>query len=206
MGSLTRFPKRSHLIKSPGLGWNLWNFANDDLYRLIVYMIIEETFYYYERSRSEQAKVLVFNMVFLPLIMGLFLLLLPKSGPVYEQFRGYVIYIIAAAEMVLLSVVVWFLTHPATFYIKLTSSEFCSFHPNFKEWTFSVNPQEILEIGHSTDRDARSSYISVRMKNGASYLLSPNFPYNRNELYDALRLVNPDIKTPKNTWLFANKR
>jgi len=44
------------------------------------------------------------------------------------------------------------------------------------------------------------------MNNGSSVLLSPNYPYKRSELYDALRLVNPNIKTPNNTGLFPYKK
>ncbi len=165
----------------------------------------EKTFYYYERTREQQAKVLAFNIIFLPLIMWLFLQLIPKTEPVYKQFLECVKYIVVIGEVVLLSIIAWFLTHPAKFYIKLTNSEFSSFHPNFKEWTFSVNPHEIVEIGHNTDTQAQSRLISVKMKDGSSFLLSPNFSYSRKELYENLRLVNPNIKTPKQVWLFSNK-
>ena len=110
------------------------------------------------------------------------------------------------SELVLLLLAAWLLTHPAKFYIKLTNSELSSFHPTFKEWTFSVNPQDIIEIEHSTDIGANASLISVKMNNGSSVLLSPNYPYKRSELYNALRLVNPNIKTPKNTWSFPYKK
>lgn len=169
-------------------------------------MTIEKTFYYYERTRKQQSKVLAFNMIFFPFIVWLFLQLIPESDPAHEKFLEYVIYIIVVVELVLFPVAVWFLAHPAKFYIKLTNSEFCSFHPTFKEWTFSVSPQEILEIEHSTDMEAISTYISVKMSNGSSFLLSPNFAYSRKKLYQALRLVNPNIKTPKHTWLFSGKR
>lgn len=168
-------------------------------------MSIEKTFYYYERTRKQQAKVLVFNMIFLPFVLWLFLQLIPESEPVYKSFLAYVSYIIVAGEFVLLSVVVWLLAHPATFYIKLTKSEFSSFHPIFKKWTFSVNPFEVAEIEHSTDREAKSSFISVKMNDGTLFLLCPNFAYNRKKLYDALQLVNPKIKIPRNTWLFSYK-
>lgn len=169
-------------------------------------MNTEKIFFYYERTRKQQAKILAFNMLLLPLVMWLILKLIPESEPGYGKFLEYAKYIVAAGELVLLSVTVWFLTHPAKFYLRLTNSEFRSFHPNFKEWTFSVNPQEILEIQHGTDRDARSSYMFVKMNNGASFLLSPNFAYNRKKLYEALRRVNPKIKTPKHTWLFSGNR
>ena len=171
----------------------------------VKYMNIEKTFYYYERTRKQQAKVLVANMIFLPLVLWLFLQLIPESEPAYEDFLAYIKYIIAAAELVLSSVIAWLLTHPEKFYIKLTNSEFSSFHPNFKKWTFSVNPQEIIEIEHSTDREAQSNFISVKISNGSSFLLSPNFAYNRKKLYEALRLVNPKIKMPKHNWLFSRK-
>ena len=149
--------------------------------------------------------MLAFNMVFLPFIMWLFLGLIPETEPVYREFLRLVKYIVIAGEVGIFSVVVWFVAHPATFYIKLTNSEFTSFYPGAKVWSFSVSPQEILEIEHSTDREAESSYISVKMSNGSSFLLTPNFAYNRKKLYEALRLVNPNIKTPKNTWLFRYK-
>ena len=168
-------------------------------------MNIERTFYYYERTRKQQAKVLALNMLLLPLTLWFILILTPKEYPIYNELVFYVKYIIVTSELVLFSVAVWFLTHPAKFYIKLTNSEFSSFHPAFREWTFSVNPNEIIEIEHSTDIGANSSLISVRMNDGSFALLSPNYPYKRNELYDALRAVNPNIKTPKNTWSFPYK-
>ena len=169
-------------------------------------MNIEKIYFYYERTRKQQARVLAFNMFFLPFIMWLFLQLIPESEPVYVDFLMCVKYIVAVGEITLFSFLAWFITHPAKFYIKLTNSEFCSFHPNFKEWCFSVNPQEILEIAHSTDSEGMSNRISIKMNDGASFLLSPNFAYNRKKLYEALRLVNPKIKTPDYTWLFTVKR
>lgn len=169
-------------------------------------MNITRTFFYYERNRKQQAKMLAFNMLFLPVILWFILIFIPKSDPFYNQFLFYVKYIVVVAELALLSLVAWLLTHPAKFYIKLTNSEFSSFHPTFKEWTFSVNPQDIIEIEQSTDIGADASLILVKMNNGSSILLSPNYPYKRSELYDALRLVNPNIKMPKNTWLFPYKK
>lgn len=167
-------------------------------------MNIEKTFYYYERSRKQQAKVLAFNMIFLPFVLWLFLQLIPETEITYKEFLVCVKYIFIVVEIALASVAVWLLTHPAKFYIKLTNSEFSSLHPNSKEWTFSVNPQEIIAIEHSTDNNASSSFISVKMHNGSFFLLSPNFAYNRKKLYEALRLVNPNIKTPKHIWLFSS--
>lgn len=169
-------------------------------------MNVERTFFYYEKSRKQQAKTLALNMLFLPVILWFILIFIPKSDPFYNQFLFYVKYIVVVSELALLSLVVWLLTHPAKFYIKLTNSEFSSFHPTFKECTFSVNPQDIIEIEQSTDIGADASLISVKMNNGSSVLLSPNYPYKRSELYDALRLVNPNIKTPKNTWSFPYKK
>ncbi|MGL4577350.1 MAG: hypothetical protein ACRCVP_00310 [Shewanella xiamenensis] len=169
-------------------------------------MNIERTFFYYEKSRKQQAKMIAFNMLFLPVILWLILILIPKSNPFYNQFLFYVKYIAVTSELVMLSLAAWLLTHPAKFYIKLTNSEFSSFHPTFKECTFSVNPQDIIEIEQSTDIGADASLISVKMNNGSSVLLSPNYPYKRSELYDALRLVNPNIKTPNNTWSFPYKK
>ena len=168
-------------------------------------MNTERTVYYFERTRKQQAKALVFNMLLLPLILWLILALIPKGEPIYNEFKFYVKYIIVTSELVLLSVATWLLTHPAKFYIKLTNSEFISVHPTFKEWTFSIDPREIIEIEHSTDIGANSSLITVKMNNGSSALLSPNYPYKRNELYEALRSVNPNIKTPKNSWSFPYK-
>lgn len=165
----------------------------------------EKVLYYYERTRKQQAKVLFFNMLFLPCVFWLFLYLFSEDQAIYTQFEEYIKYIIAIAEVALLSFAVWFLTHPASFYIKLTNSEFSSFHPNFKEWTFSVNPQEIIEIKQSTDSQVQSSIISIQMQDGRSFLLSPNFAYSRKKLYAALCKVNPNIKIPKNAWLFSSR-
>ncbi|MEL4391050.1 hypothetical protein [Shewanella xiamenensis] len=169
-------------------------------------MNIKRTFFYYERNRKQQVKMLAFNMLFLPVILWLILIFIPKSDPFYNEFLFYVKYIVVVSELALLSLTAWLLTHPAKFYIKLTNSEFSSFHPTFKEWTFSVNPQDIIEIEHSTDIGSNASLILVKMNNGSSVLLSPNYPYKRSELYDALRLVNPNIKTPNNTWSFPYKK
>lgn len=166
-------------------------------------MSMERTFYYYERTRKQQAKVLIFNMLLLPLTLWLIVVFISAGESIDSDFSFYLKYIIVVSEFALFSVAAWLLSHPAKFYIKLTNSEFSSFHPSFKAWTFSVDPDEITEIEHSTDTGANSSLIVVKMKNGSSFLLSPNYPYHRKELYEALRLVNPKIKTPKNNWLFS---
>lgn len=166
-------------------------------------MNTEKTIFYYERSRKQQAKVLAFNMIFLPLVMWLFLQLIPETAAVYADVLMYTQYILLTGEVLLLAVLVWFITHPATFYIRLTDSEFSSFHPNFKSWSFSVDPHDIVAIEQSTDQGAHASYISVKMADGRCFLLSPNFAYNRKKLYEALRLANPHIKTPTYSWLFS---
>ncbi len=169
-------------------------------------MNIEHTFFYYERTRKQQAKVLLLNMLLLPMVLWLFLAVISASEPLDSDFSVYLKYILVVAEFVLLSVAAWFLRHPAKFYIKLTNSEFSSVHPSFKEWTFSVDPHEIIEVEHSTDIGANSSLIEVKMNDGGTFLLSSNYPYKRHELYQALQLVNPKIKTPKKTWIFPYKK
>jgi hypothetical protein len=169
-------------------------------------MATAKVLFYYERTRKQQAKVLGLNMLLLPMVMWLWLLLLPATDDLYQQFFDYALYIVVVGELGLITVALWFITHPATFYIKLTQTEFCSAHPTMKDWSFSVNPQDITEIAHSTDRDASASYISVWMKDGSSFLLSPNFSYNRQQLYAALRLVNPNLKLPKQHRVFSDQK
>jgi len=166
-------------------------------------MSTEQLLFYYERTRTQQAKVLILNMMLLPLVIGLWLMLIPTTEEGYPQFLQAALYIVAGAELGLFAVAVWFLAYPAKYFIRLTHDEFCSVHPTVKAWTFSVKPQDITEIVHSTDRDASASYLTIHMKDGSSCLLSPNFSYNRQQLYAALRLLNSDLKLPKHPGLFS---
>lgn len=168
-------------------------------------MTNEKLFFYYEKNRKQQAKILIFNMFFLPFVFWLFVQLTQDNLEVYNKFSEYLKYILAILEVVLIATTIWLLTHPEKFYIKLTNSEFSSYHPIYKEWTFSVNPQEIIEIEQKTDNDAQLNLISIQMHNGSSFLLCPNYSFNRKKLYTALVQVNPNIKIPKNTWLFSKK-
>lgn len=165
-------------------------------------MMTEKIFFYYERSRKQQAKVLLCNMFFLPVVLWFFLWLIKDHQAKYDQFYFYAKCIFVAVEIILMSILIWFITHPATFFIKLTNLQFSSFHPIFTEWTFSVDPEEIIEIKHSSDREAQLSIISINLQNGSSYLLSPNYAYSRSELYKSLLSVNPKIKLPKNSAIF----
>ena len=158
----------------------------------------ENTLYYYERTRKRQAITLAMNMVVLPVIFWLFLILTRENEQVYQQLLTILKPLLIVIELIFISVIIWFLTHPARFFIRVTESEFSVSHPLFKEWTFSVEPQAIAEIAVTSNRQSRSVTTSVKMKDGSSYTVCPNYAYSRKKLYDALRQANPAIKAPKN--------
>lgn len=163
----------------------------------------DQILFYYARSRKQQAKVAAANMLFLPIVLGAFLYLVKNSDQL-ERIQTIILITLFVAEFFLSVLIVWLLRYPAEFYIRLTKAELRSYHPMFKEWTFSVDPQEIVEISQTTDREAISSSIRIIMRDGASYLLSPNFSYDRKQLYQALAHLNPAIILPKHVGLFGS--
>jgi hypothetical protein len=165
----------------------------------------DQHLFYYSRSRKQQAKVAVINVLFVPLMFGIFLIIVRDSDR-FDQFLKIVGIILVVTEFALLALITWLLRNPAEFYIKLNRTEFTSFHPMFKEWTFSVNPFEIVEIRQATDREAMASSIRIILQDGSSYALSPNFAYDRKKLYQALARLNPAIVLPANIGVFRSNR
>lgn len=160
--------------------------------------------FHYERSRKQQARVVLINMLLLPLVLWLLLQLIndPVARP---RFTSLLMVIGVAAELGLLAVAVWLLSHPASFSIRLSASEFSSHHPMFKAWCFSIDPAEIVAIEHCTDREGDGRYISIQTRSGQCHALSPNFAYDRKALYRALATLNPTIRLPKHAGLFGLK-
>jgi hypothetical protein len=165
----------------------------------------EYQLFYFARSRKQQAKVAAFNMIFAPVMFGLFLTIV-RSSDRFDEFLNIIGIILIVTELVLLSLIAWLLKNPAEFYIKLSRTEFTSYHPMFKEWTFSVDPFDIIEIKQSTDQDAMMSSIQIQMQDGTSHVLSPNFAYDRKKLYQSLASLNPAIVLPKHVGLFRSAR
>ena len=160
--------------------------------------------FYYERTRKQQIKVLALNMLLVPFVFWMILLLVKDHQENYEKLFILVMAIVIVTEVILLSTVIWFLRCPARFFIRLTQHRFSSFHPQYKEWSFSINPLEIIEIEHSTDWDAQSSLIIIKMRDGSSHLLCPHFDFDKKLLYQAIASFNPQIITPQKTWLFPS--
>jgi hypothetical protein len=160
--------------------------------------------FYYERTRKQQIKVLALNMLLVPFVFWMILLLIKDHQDNDEKLFIVVMTIVILTEVILLSMVIWFLRRPARFFIRLTNYRFSSFHPQFKEWCFSINPFEIVEIEHSTDWDAQSSLITIKMRDGSSHLLCPHFDVDKKQLYQALSSLNSQIITPQKTWLFPS--
>jgi hypothetical protein len=165
----------------------------------------EPDLFYYARSRQQQAKVAAINVIFLPMVLGAFLYLV-RSSEQFEQTQNIILIVLIIAEVFLLLLIVWLLRNPASFFIRLNQHELTTFHPMFKEWTFSVNPLEIIEVRQSTDSEAMLSSIRIIMRDGKSYALSPNFSYDRKQLYQALAHLNPAIIFPKHIALFSADR
>ena len=160
--------------------------------------------FHYERSRKQQARVVLINMLLLPLVLWLLLQLIndPVARP---RFASLLMAIGVAAELGLLALAVWLLRHPASFSIRLSAGEFSSHHPMFKAWCFSVDPAEIVAIEHSTDREANGSHISIQTRSGQRHALSPNYAYDRKALYRALAMLNPAIRLPRHPGVFGLK-
>lgn len=168
-------------------------------------MTPEKIYFYYERTRKQQIKVLALNMPLVPFVFWMILLLVKDHQDNYEQFFIVVMAIVILTEVILLSMVIWFLRRPASFFIRLTDNQFTSFHPQFKEWCFSINPSDLTEIEHSTDWDAQSNLIIIKMRNGDSHLLCPHFAYDKKKLYQALVSLHSHIIVPKKTGFFFSK-
>ncbi|MBE9609729.1 hypothetical protein [Chitinilyticum piscinae] len=164
----------------------------------------DELLFYYERTRRQQAAVLAFNMLFLPVVLGL-LLLLVDDPAAYRKFVTVLQPLLIACELVMLGVLLWLLARPAAFTISLGRTLFSSHHPQFKAWCFAVHPQDIAEISYGNRRKGQSA-IRIVLKDGQQLALCPNFAFSHRKLFAALQRANPAIRVPDPFWPFARRR
>ncbi|WP_034639967.1 hypothetical protein [Chitinilyticum aquatile] len=161
----------------------------------------DELLFYYERTRRQQAAVLAFNMLFLPLVLWLLLLLIDDAA-VYRKFAAVLQPMLIACELAMLGVLLWLLACPAAFTISLSHTAFSSHHPQFSAWCFAVHPQDIAEISYGNRRKGQSA-IRIVLKDGQQVALSPNFAFSHRKLFAALQQANPAIRVPDPFWSFG---
>lgn len=161
--------------------------------------------FHYAKTRKRQAINVALNMLLLPLILYLFHHLV-KDEPNYEELYAAAEIIACSIAMILTGILIWFLKSKEKFELYVTENEFYSYHPVFKEWCFSVNPNDIAAIEHHLGIGSGSmTNINARLKNGRELQICQNYPFSRKELYSALQKINPDIHLPDHANLFTHK-
>jgi hypothetical protein len=155
---------------------------------------------HYVSTRRRQALTLLLNMAVLPAYYYLFEYIV-RNKPNHDHMVEMVGYGLAAVGVAMAVMAVAFARSDRKFEIRLTQNEFSITHPLFKEWTFSVDPQNIKSIEHHMDTGGYTS-ISMTLRDGACYQICKNYRYSRKGLYDALKKVNPGIALPDNPYLF----
>ncbi len=155
--------------------------------------------YHYKYTNRKTVVKLLFAMVFLPLWIELF-------SSLGKDIPEMVYHVLFAVEILLFAYMVWGITHSSCFEIKLSHAEFSVNHPVFKEYCFTVKPENIDNIEQVADIDGDYLTIWINMKGGQSHQFCKNFSYSRSELYKALQKVNPYIKLPDDFARFEHKK
>ncbi len=161
--------------------------------------------FHYVKKRKRQAIHIAINILMLPLLLYIFHYVFkdePNFEPIYAVIEKFIFII-----MIFLSgMFIWFLKSKEQFEIYVTNNEFYSYHPVFKEWCFSVNPKDILEIEHQLSVGAGSmTYINVHLSDGQKRQICQNYSFSRQDLYSALQRVNQNIKLPDDANVFKHK-
>lgn len=160
--------------------------------------------FHYQYSRWRSALTLAVNLLVLPTY---YLFYLGGHHPQHEDVLQLILYALVAIELVLGAWLIWLLTHPATFEIRLSPDEFTIIHPTFSRWSFSVHPQDILRIEQDiTGVDFRQEIRRLVLRDGQTFQICPNYRYSRKKLYAALKQANPAIELPRNPHHFRKIR
>ncbi|QEY58045.1 hypothetical protein FXF61_02095 [Pseudomonas sp. C27(2019)] len=161
--------------------------------------------FHYVKTRKRQAIHLAINILILPLLLYMFHYTL-KDEPNFEQIYVIVEKVTIVIVILLVGLLIWFLKSKEQFEIYVTDNKLYSYHPVFKEWCFSVNPKDIVEIEHQLSMGAGSmTNINVHLNNGQKHQVCQNYSFSREELYSALQRANPKIKLPDDANLFKHK-
>ncbi|QID18646.1 hypothetical protein G3580_14050 [Nitrogeniibacter mangrovi] len=155
----------------------------------------------YVRSRRRTAANLVAGMGVLPLWLWL-LATLGAGRQGLDAFMAVAVPAVWGVEILLGLAVVWLLTHPDRFEMTVTPERFAVHHPLFSEWTFSIDPAQIVRIEHRLDLN-QFTRIRIHTRDGRTLSLCKNYPYSRQRLYDALRSANPRITFPSRIGHFS---
>lgn len=101
-------------------------------------------FHYTWSSRQTAIRVLASMLILALWLVAYWYLGAGKAG--FEDFFRIACYAVAGIEGVLAAYLLWLLTHPARFEIRLSDNEFSISHPVFKAWCFKVKPADIVRI------------------------------------------------------------
>ena len=162
--------------------------------------------FHYAKTRRRQALKVAFNILLIPVLLFAFHYFF-KDKPNFPQIYDIAVKAGVAVMVVLTGIFLWFLTSKEKFEIYVTGNEFYSHHPMFKEWCFSVDPMDIVEIEHHLRIDSSAmTNINVYLKDGKKVQICQNYPFSRKKLYSALEQANPQIQFPDNPNVFKHRK
>ena len=162
--------------------------------------------FHYAKTRRRQALKVGVNILLIPILLFAFHYFF-KDKANFSEIYDIAVKAGVAAMVVLSGIFLWFLKSKEKFEIYVTGNEFYSHHPMFKEWCFSVDPKDIVEIEHHLRVDSSAmTNINVYLKDGTKVQICQNYPFSRKKLYAALEKVNPEIQFPDDPNVFTHRK
>ncbi|MDP4547224.1 hypothetical protein [Marinobacter sp. MDS2] len=162
--------------------------------------------FHYAKTRRRQALKIAFNILLIPVLLFAFHHFFQDKAN-FSEIYDIAVKAGMAVMVVLTGIFLWFLKSKEKFEIYVTANEFYSYHPIFKEWCFSVNPKDIVEIEHHLRIDTSAmTNINVYLKDGTKVQICQNYPFSRKKLYSALEQANAEIQFPDNPNVFKHRK
>lgn len=159
--------------------------------------------FHYRKTANKLALSLAFNITLALALLFLFSILAKHYSDfetTYAIAKPIALIIIALLTVLML----WHLKRDKDFQLYVTENTFHCHHPSFQPWCFRLNTKDITKIVNRHITAGDMTTIEIVMNSGERFQLCQNYPYSREALYRALKIANPLIELPANSYCFTS--
>lgn len=158
-------------------------------------------YYSYIKSRKQRSKLFI-RMAVAALFYILILYLVESFTTIIitNDVHNIILGVLISSTIILLYIAWWHIKNPATYKATITSKEFSIAYPEVATWSFCVNIVDIIKIENRQTHSSGGKSImdtGVLMRNGDFHKISINYGNDINQMFKALKTINPSITFPK---------
>ncbi len=161
----------------------------------------ESVIYHYKKNRKQRSRIFI-NMAVacLVYIAGLYGYEYFLNKAVPEDIRSIYILAFSVSSVILFYVAWWHRTHPATYEATITKERFTVKYPGVPLWSFDLKVSDIKRFEHRNTLSHAGEGIGgsgILLNDGHFHEISMNYGNHINNMYAAIKSINPDVTFSK---------